>query len=249
MRLLAVVLSFAITTSSFAQQPSQGFPQDQAATSGPASVPSQAQTVTVPAGTRIPVTLTNTISTSSTKAGDSIRVVTAFPVTVETQLAIPAGAYVEGTIDKLSKRKSANRDVLHMHFSRIVFANGYQVTLEDATAIARVVDEKETSNLSASLPRQNIPGAMSFQQPSQLPQPPPLPHHGVPAALIGVAVGSAAFVIVGVLVLATIEDKTLSLTLAPSLIFCCRNRSLWKLPNSQPARRQMVSEKRSSRRF
>ena len=78
MRLLAVVLSFAIASSTFAQQSPQDLQQDPATVAVSASVPPQKQTITVPAGTKIPVTLTNTISTSSTKAGDAIRVVTAF---------------------------------------------------------------------------------------------------------------------------------------------------------------------------
>ena len=200
MRLLAIVLSFAVTAGTCAQQSPPELRQDSAAAAVFASVPPQTSTITVPAGTKIPVTLTNTISTSSTKAGDAIRVVTAFPVTVETQLAIPPGAYVEGTIDKISKRKSANQDVLHMHFTRIVFPSGYQVALEDATAIARAAEEKQDTNQSTSLPLHHIAGTMSFQQPPQPPPLPPLPHHGVPAVFVGVAVGAAAITVVAVLV-------------------------------------------------
>ena len=200
MRLLATVLSFAVTASTCAQQSPPDLRPDPATVAVVASLPPQTKTITVPAGTKIPVTLTNTISTSSTKAGDAIRVVTAFPVTVETQLAIPPGVYVEGAIDKISKRKSANQDVLHMHFTRIVFPSGYQVALDDATAIARAAEETEGASQAAALPPHNIPGAMSFQQPPQPPALPPLPHHGVPAVFVGVAVGAAAMVVVAVLV-------------------------------------------------
>jgi len=197
MRLLAIVLSFAVTAGTCAQQSPPDLRPEPATVPVFASVPPQTKTITVPAGTKIPVTLTNTISTSSTKAGDAIRVVTAFPVTVETQLAIPPGVYVEGSIDKISKRKSVNQDVLRMHFTRLVFPSGYQVALEKATAIARATEKKKGANESAALPQHNIPGAMSFQQPPPLP---PLPHHGVPAVFVGVAVGTAAIVVVAVLV-------------------------------------------------
>lgn len=191
MRLLAILLAFSMNTTGFAQEPAQESSQASAPTA-PAPVPQEKQTVIIPAGTRVPVTLTNTISTTSTKAGDLVRVVTAFPVTIETQLAIPAGSYIEGVVDKISKRKSANQNALWMHFTRIVFANGYQVSLEGATAEAQRMEAEKNSGQVAALPRQKFPGVMGFQQgpvqppaltPPSRPGPNPAIFGGIAAAI------------------------------------------------------------------
>src|SRR5215831_177872 len=54
--------------------------------------------VTVPAGTRLAVTLENGISTRSAKAGDSLYFHTSFPVTQNNQVVIPVGSYIRGSL-------------------------------------------------------------------------------------------------------------------------------------------------------
>jgi hypothetical protein len=61
-----------------AQQPSQV--QQPASTN---------QTITIPAGTRIPLSLTSPITNKEARPGASVRAVTTFPVAVGAQTAIP----------------------------------------------------------------------------------------------------------------------------------------------------------------
>jgi len=89
----------------------------------------QPQTITIPPGTIIPVTLTSVIKLKSTHRGDVVRAVTAFPVTVGTQVAIPAGTFVEGTFDKFPSRNDIGQVPPLVHFNRIVFSNGYTVNI------------------------------------------------------------------------------------------------------------------------
>jgi hypothetical protein len=106
----------------------------------PASASAQAapSTVIVPAGTVVPLTLVSQIKNKSSKPGDSIRAVVAFPVTVGAQLAIPAGTYVEGTLlPPAPKVKHQPDKGVQIHFTRLLFANGYSASL-DATQSAEL---------------------------------------------------------------------------------------------------------------
>jgi hypothetical protein len=161
--------------------------------------------VMVPAGTQIELTLSSPIRTKSTKAGDTVRAVTAFPVTVNTQLAIPAGTYVQGTVEKVGKSGGPGGAGLQIRFTRMVFANGYAVLLDGATAEARA------DGMDATLPGDNVEGrvlpvSQGFQQgfqqgPGMTPPPlPPLPGPHIGAA-VGVAGGVAAAVIVTTILL------------------------------------------------
>jgi hypothetical protein len=71
----------------------------------------------------------------SAKDGDTVYAQTSFPVVAGNSMAIPAGTYVEGTIESVTKptRKleHANIEVL---FSKIIFANGYTVELPGAVS-------------------------------------------------------------------------------------------------------------------
>jgi hypothetical protein len=154
------------------------------------------QTITVPAGTRVPLTLTSPIHTKLARRGDAIRAVTAFPVTVGTVVVIPAGTFVEGVIDKATKRGPSGRGGLQIHFTRILFANGYNVPLDGATAEAKengpITNFPEASRSGSN----RVAGyAKGFQQPP--PPPPPLPKVGPSIGLVtGIGLGVTAAVTV-----------------------------------------------------
>ena len=85
LRLIAALLAL----STFASQTAYAAaPQVPAAL--PEQTPSSGQTI-VPAATVIPLTLVSQIKSKSTKVGDAVRAQVAFPITVGTQMAIPAG--------------------------------------------------------------------------------------------------------------------------------------------------------------
>lgn len=121
-----------------------------------APVAARQSAITVPAGTKIPVKLTYSLWSKTARTGDGVHAVTVFPVTVGTTVAIPAGTYVEGVIDKVTKRASANHPALQMHFTRLLFANGYAVEVEDATSEAQA-EEPGAAVLAASAPEESAP--------------------------------------------------------------------------------------------
>lgn len=183
----------SITTSCWGQDPTSPqtpAPQDQAQT------PAQKnQTVTVAAGTRIPLSLASPITNKAARPGAPVRAVTGFPVTVGTQLAIPAGAYVDGVIDHVNKGGRSGPTV-QMHFTRLIFPSGYTVPLDGKTLQARVRSTDPAPE--ASMPQTTDGPAMAFAG-QQAPPLPPLPHSGPSTGIIvGGVVGTVA---VGVLAL------------------------------------------------
>jgi len=196
-------------------------PQEQQATQQlppQASAPpvaGQPQELIVPAGTHVPLTLTSPIHTGHAKPGDLVRLNTAFPVTIHTQVAIPTGTYVEGVIDRVSKRASLPSAAVQMHFTHIVFADGYNVPL-DAALLQTSVATRDNHFASASDPVESstthsdmtsrpafvlvsaTPVNMSLAQfPGNPPTLPPLPKNGpsIGAVVGGGLAATAAFVV------------------------------------------------------
>lgn len=207
MRWIAI-LGLFVATGCLAQEPTQPAPASVGLEQAPAAT--QKLTITVPAGTRVPVTLTYSVTSKTAHAGDAIHAVTAFPVTVGTTVAIPAGTYVEGVLDKVRHRASADHAALQMHFIRLLFANGYTVSLESASTEASA--GKPNENVSAATAREvdgarsSVPGNASLMSNSfgaQQPPPlPPLPRLGPnPAVVGGVATAALAGILVTVFAL------------------------------------------------
>jgi hypothetical protein len=101
------------------------------AAAGQVAAPVSVQTLTVPAGTAIPLTLINPLKKKSTKPGDAVRATVAFPIMAGMQVAIPAGSYVEGVVLQLTDRApDIHQPEVAIHFTRLVFTSGYSVNLD-----------------------------------------------------------------------------------------------------------------------
>jgi hypothetical protein len=161
----------------------------QPATEPPEQAPAaQAEeTITVPEGTRVQLALANLLRTSAAHARDTVRAVTTFPVTVDKDLAIPQGSYLEGSIVKIGKRGSTRFDGLQIEFRQVVFANGYNVALDGSVVDAKAIVPDATPSPSAG---SLVPMVNSLQQ---QPTPPPLPQVGPSKGLV-IGVGTAAMV-------------------------------------------------------
>jgi type IV secretion system protein VirB10 len=109
----------------------------------PDAEPPASGTLTVPAGTLVALTLVSLIKTKSTPIGGTVRAQVAFPISVGDHVAIPVGTFVEGQLVqaksnvKAKKHQPKPQDLI-VHFTRLVFANGYTVGL-DATNTAEVM--------------------------------------------------------------------------------------------------------------
>jgi hypothetical protein len=109
--------------------PSYGRAQDSVAHTAAARA-----TVTVPAGTTLFALLERSISTRSAKPGDRVYLQTAHPVVVKNEIVIPAGTYVEATLDTIAGRGWINRRVeLRLHVTRLLWPNGYVIAASNPT--------------------------------------------------------------------------------------------------------------------
>jgi hypothetical protein len=110
--------------------------------------------IVVPIGTAIQLTLMSAVKSKSTTAGDTVRAVVAFPVTIGTQLAIPAGTFVDGSVIRVTAHPaSGQKPSFLVHFTRLVFSNGYSVTLngENTQALLLPADASLPANEVAEL--------------------------------------------------------------------------------------------------
>lgn len=208
MRLIAMA-GLLVASGCWAQEPTPSSQQPAAQVQEPSAPPAQKEPLIVPVGTRIPLTLANPIRIRTARPGDAVRAAAAFPVTVGTQEMIPPGTFVEGSLERVTKKDASGQPALQVHFTHIVFANGYAVELDGAMVQARAstpgngspensasTGQIAVSNGTSTGPGNVFDGGMSFQQqpPPTLP-PLPGPHYG---PIIGVAAGSAAVAILAV---------------------------------------------------
>lgn len=79
----------------------------------------------VPIGTRIPLSLINSVSTRSAAPGDRVYLETTFPIFSNGKIVIPPGSYVLGTITS-SKRpgRVKGKGEMHLRFDSITLPNG-----------------------------------------------------------------------------------------------------------------------------
>jgi type IV secretion system protein VirB10 len=128
-----------------------------------------------------------------------VRAVTGFPVTVGTQLAIPAGTYVEGVIDKVTKDSYLGRSV-QMHFTRVVYANGYSVAIDGVNTQAKALGPQPGSPDAAAFAGESgwSTALTAPSAPTLPPLPNPGPHIGT---VVGIAAGAAAAGIVTIVLM------------------------------------------------
>lgn len=120
-------LASAGPSSNAASSPAAA-PADETAPAAPAT-PAK-KTYTVPAGTKVLLTLRSAVNTKSAKPGDGVYLASAFPVVVGNRVMIPAGVYVQGVVDRVERAgRVKGRAQLDMHFTSIIFPNGTVVEI------------------------------------------------------------------------------------------------------------------------
>lgn len=88
------------------------------------------RTYTIPQGTKILLSLTSAVNTKSAKPGDGVYLVSTFPVVVGSHVLIPAGVYVQGSVDQVIRPGHVKgRAQVGMHFTSLIFPNGSVVEI------------------------------------------------------------------------------------------------------------------------
>ncbi len=90
-----------------------------------------AKKLVVPAGTRLPLVVHNSISTRFTKPGDPIYLETTFPIIQDGRIVIPAGSYVSGEVISAKRPgKVKGRGELQVRLTSVILPNGYTARLD-----------------------------------------------------------------------------------------------------------------------
>ncbi|MBI3934076.1 MAG: hypothetical protein HY316_05245 [Acidobacteria bacterium] len=83
------------------------------------------QQYVVPAQTRIPLVLVNSVSTKTSEVGDRVYLQTAFPVSANGRIVIPEGSYVTGTITQVKRPgRIKGRGEMYVRFDTLMLRNG-----------------------------------------------------------------------------------------------------------------------------
>jgi Bacterial conjugation TrbI-like protein len=84
----------------------------------------------IPAGSEIPLTLTQAISTKNAREGDAVYAQTAFPFVLNDRILVPAGTYIQGRISHIERAgRGKGRAELLIHFTSLIYPSGYTVML------------------------------------------------------------------------------------------------------------------------
>jgi hypothetical protein len=107
----------------------QSSPATPPATPAPAVEPAKAS-LTIPSGTRIPLSLKQAISTKTARDGDPVYAETVFPFVVNDRVVIPTGTYIQGKIERVQRRGHVKgRAEVLIHFTSMIYPSGYTVML------------------------------------------------------------------------------------------------------------------------
>lgn len=138
--IIFAVTSLLVATASFGQQPPAALGNEPGtATSSPPTVTSES-TVTVPAGTRFALVLTHPVNSKTTHRGDEVYAQISAPVAAGAQAVIPAGTFVQGQVQKLSRRGS--RGEFLMQSVSLIFPNSYVLPV---TGPVNIESDEETA--------------------------------------------------------------------------------------------------------
>lgn len=86
--------------------------------------------IVIPAGSKVPLSLKQAISTKNAREGDPVYAETVFPFVVNERVLIPAGTYIQGKIMHTEHAgRSKKRAELLIHFTSMIYPSGYTVML------------------------------------------------------------------------------------------------------------------------
>jgi hypothetical protein len=107
--------------------------------------------IVVPAGTQVTLALTSPIMARSAAIGQAVYTQIAFPITLNNQMAIPAGTYVQGQIVAMKRPGFFSPHAeFQFDFTKIIFANGYTVVLPQTRPTTNGQEPAQQVSLTAA---------------------------------------------------------------------------------------------------
>jgi len=87
--------------------------------------PAKPDSFVIDTGTRIPLSLINSVSTKGSAEGDRVYLETVFPILANGKIVIPPGSYVAGTITEVKRPgRVKGRGELYLRFDSLTLPNG-----------------------------------------------------------------------------------------------------------------------------
>ncbi|HEY4363485.1 MAG TPA: hypothetical protein VGN17_21140 [Bryobacteraceae bacterium] len=115
LRALPILLAGAVALSA----------QDASGPAPEAEAKPQPKVYIVDPGTRIPLSMINSVSTKNSVPGERVYLETVFPILVNGRIVIPPGSYVSGTITKVTRPgKVKGRGEFYLRFDSLTLPNG-----------------------------------------------------------------------------------------------------------------------------
>ncbi|MGA7399057.1 MAG: hypothetical protein WCC99_23530 [Candidatus Sulfotelmatobacter sp.] len=141
-------------------KPENSAPNSPPATLTTSPVPApDPNTITIPAGTRIPLSLKQAISTKNAREGDAVYAETAFPFVVADRVVVPAGSYVQGKIAHVERAgHGKGRAEILMHFTSIIYPTGYTVMLPGSVQNTPGADNKSVKDSEGTIQQDSDTG-------------------------------------------------------------------------------------------
>jgi type IV secretion system protein VirB10 len=103
----------------------------------PPAASKTAEEITIPAGTKLLLTLESGISTRTAKKSDSVYFQTSFPITQNNRIVIPVGSYLRGEILETKRAgRLKGRAEIRLRFDTLIFPNGYTIDLNASPSSA-----------------------------------------------------------------------------------------------------------------
>jgi len=123
------------------------------------SVESEKPKLTIPAGTKVPLSLKQAISTKAAKEGDPVYAETAFPFVLNDRIIIPAGTYIQGKITRVERGgRVKGRAQLLIHFTSMIYPNGYTVLLGGSVENAPGADKTSLKDSEGTIQQDSDAG-------------------------------------------------------------------------------------------
>jgi type IV secretion system protein VirB10 len=115
--------------------------------------------VTIPAGTKIPLSLKQAISTKNAREGDAVYAETAFPFVMDNRIVVPAGSFIQGTISHVERAGHGHgRAEILMHFTAIIYPSGYTVMLPGSVENTPGADNKSVKDSEGTIQQDSDTG-------------------------------------------------------------------------------------------